>query len=191
MSALLVEMGNLASAMPPDPALQKRMQAVRTLAENNVIVLRNLALLLRPSMLDDLGLVPALKWQARETSRRSGVKVRIDAEDAADDLPDEYRTCIYRVVQEALHNVAKHSHATQVRVSVRRAPAKVSVTIQDDGSGFANTREKGLGILGMEERVRSLKGTFHIASAPGKGATLEIELPLDPAAVPAPSPITV
>src|SRR5262249_9746998 len=139
MSALLVEMGNLASAMPPDPALRQRMQAVRTLAENNVVVLRNLSLLLRPSILVDLVLVPALKWQAREAWRRSGVKVRIAAEDAADDLPDEYRTCIYRVVQEALHNVAKHSHATQVRVSVRRAPAKVSVTIQDDGSGFANT----------------------------------------------------
>src|SRR6185437_16796660 len=120
--------------------------------------------------------------------RRAGIKVRVDAEDAADNLPDDYRTCIYRVVQEALHNASKHSHATQVRVTVRHEGAKVFVTIQDDGSGFANTREKGLGILGMEERVRSLKGTMSIDSAPGKGATLKIELPEPVASMP-PSPV--
>ena len=154
MSALLVELGNLASSLPPgDAALAARVQAAKRLAENNVVVLRNLSLLLRPSMLDDLGLIPALKWQAREVARRSGIKVKVTAEDAADDLPDEYRTAIFRVVQEALHNVTRHSKATQVTISVTSGAKGVSVRIQDNGAGF-QSQEKGMGILGMEERIR-------------------------------------
>ena len=179
MSALLVELGNLGSSLPPENApLQERLQAVKRLAENNVVVLRNLSLLLRPSMLDDLGLVPALKWQAREVARRSGIKVKVDAEDVPDHLPDEYRTCIYRVVQEALHNATRHSKATQVRVTVTTEESRVSVRIQDDGIGFHTLQEKGMGILGMEERVRHLGGSFQVDSKAGQGAAISIQLPL-------------
>jgi signal transduction histidine kinase len=182
MSALLVELGNLGSSLPAEnAALQERLQAVKRLAENNVVVLRNLSLLLRPSMLDDLGLVPALKWQAREVARRSGIKVKVDAEDVPDHLPDEYRTCIYRVVQEALHNATRHSKATHVRVTVTHEQARVCVRIQDDGVGFQAPQEKGMGILGMEERVRHLGGRFQIDSGSGHGAAISIELPLLPA----------
>jgi len=184
MSALLVELGNLSSVLPPEnAALKERVQAVKRLAENNVVVLRNLSLLLRPSMLDDLGLTPALKWQAREVSRRSGIKVKVDAEDVPDHLPDEYRTCIYRVVQEALHNATRHSKAAHVRVTVTHEESGVSVRIQDDGVGFQTSQEKGMGILGMEERVRHLGGSFHIDSGPGKGTAISIQLPLAPEAV--------
>jgi len=141
-------------------------------------VVRNMALLLRPSMLDDLGLVPALNWQAREVARRTGTKVRVDAEDVADDLPDEYRTCIYRVVQEALHNATRHAKAATVKVTVRREQAAVRVVIQDDGVGFDPRHGKGVGILGMEERVRHLAGVFKVESAPGRGTTVSIFLPL-------------
>jgi signal transduction histidine kinase len=182
MSALLVELGNLGSSLPPEnAALQERLQAVKRLAENNVVVLRNLSLLLRPSMLDDLGLVPALKWQAREVARRSGIKVKVDAEDVPDHLPDEYRTCIYRVVQEALHNATRHSKAAHVRVTVTHEQSRVCVRIQDDGVGFQAPQEKGMGILGMEERVRHLGGSFHIDSGSGSGAAISIQLPLLPA----------
>ena len=178
MSALLVELGNLASALPPgNPALAERLQRVKRLAESNVGVVRNMSLLLRPSMLDDLGLVPALKWQARETARRTGMKVRVDAEDVSDDLPDAYRTCIYRVVQEALHNATRHSKAAHVRVIVKREQAQISVAIEDDGAGFESRQEKGMGILGMEERVRHLGGQFHIESEPGRGTRVSILLP--------------
>jgi len=179
MSALLVELGNLGSSLPPENlALQERLQAVKRLAENNVIVLRNLSLLLRPSMLDDLGLVPALKWQAREVARRTGIKVKVDAEDVPDHLPDEYRTCIYRVVQEALHNATRHSKAAHVRVTVTHERSSVSVRIQDDGIGFQAKQEKGMGILGMEERVLHLGGSFHIDSQSGHGAAISIALPI-------------
>jgi signal transduction histidine kinase len=178
MSALLVELGNLDSVLPPgNTAVHEQLQRVKGLAETNVKVVRNMALLLRPSMLDDLGLVPALKWQAREVARRTGMKVRVDAEDVPDTLPDEYRTCIYRVVQEALHNATRHSHATHVRVTVRQEEQQIHVTIHDDGHGFHPRQEKGMGILGMEERVRHLGGALEIRSQPGQGAAISIHLP--------------
>ncbi len=179
MSALLVELGNLDSMLPSGNAgAHEQLLRVRKLAETNVGVVRNMALLLRPSMLDDLGLVPALKWQAREVARRTGMKVRVDAEDVSDDLPDQYRTCIYRVVQEALHNATRHSKAKHIRVTVRREPAGVYAEIQDDGAGFPSRQEKGMGILGMEERVRHLGGGFHVESEPGHGTAVTIRLPL-------------
>jgi signal transduction histidine kinase len=179
MSALLVELGTLDSMLPPaDTALHGQLQRVKHLAEGNVVVVRNMALLLRPSMLDDLGLVPALKWHAREVARRTGMKVRVDAEDVSDELPDEYRTCIYRVVQEAVYNATRHSQATHARVTVRQEQQQIRVTIQDDGHGFQPRLEKGMGILGMEERVHHLGGDFHIDSQPGQGAVVSILLPL-------------
>jgi len=179
MSALLMEMGNLDSALPPgDATLHERVQAVRKLAESNVGLVRNLSLLLRPSMLDDLGLVPALKWQAREVARRTGMKVRVEADDVSEDLPDEHRTCVYRVVQEALHNATRHSGARHVRILVRQLAGQIEVVVTDDGHGFEPRQEKGMGILGMEERVRHLGGALHIESAPGQGTRLSFELPL-------------
>ena len=184
MSALLMEMSTLDSALPPgDAALHERVQAVRKLAESNVGLVRNLSLLLRPPMLDDLGLVPALKWQARETARRTGIKVRVEAEDVSEDLPDEHRTCIYRVVQEALHNATRHSGASHVRIQVRQEAKRIHVLISDDGTGFEPRLEKGMGILGMEERVRHLGGKLQIESAPGQGTGVSFELPLEQPAV--------
>ena len=178
MSALLVELGTLASMIPPENTeALKQSQRVRRLAEANVGVVRNMSLLLRPSMLDDLGLAPALEWQARETARRTGMKIRVEAEDVSDEMPDEYRTCIYRIVQEALHNSARHSKAAHVRVTVRRDDRNVRVSIHDDGIGF-HAREKGMGILGMEERVHHLGGEFQLDSAPGRGTRIDIALPL-------------
>ncbi len=184
MSALLIEMGNLDSSLPAgDTALHARVQAVRKLAENNVGLVRNLSLLLRPPMLDDLGLVPALKWKAREVARRTGIKIRVDAEEVSEDLPDEHRTCVYRVVQEALHNATRHAGASHVTIQVRQEPGRIRVLISDDGSGFEPRQEKGVGILGMEERVRNLGGKLHIESSPGHGARLTFELPLEEPAV--------
>jgi len=191
MSALLVELGTLASMVPAENSeAQNQLQRVKRIAEANVGVVRNMSLLLRPSMLDDLGLAPALKWHARETARRTGMKVKVDAEDVADDIPDEYRTCIYRVVQEALHNASRHSKASHVRVKLERGQRQVRVTIEDDGIGF-HSREKGMGILGMEERVRHLGGTFDLESQPGKGTHISIVLPLEaPAPASQASPAT-
>jgi signal transduction histidine kinase len=177
MSAMLVELGRVEAA-PDSETRGERLASVRRMAEASVGMIRNMALLLRPSMLDDLGLVAALSWQAREVTRRSGLKVKMVADEIAEDLPDSHRTCLYRVVQEALNNCAKHSQATQVRVVVHRDRDGLSVTVQDDGIGFEPSRDKGMGLLGMEERVERLGGLFSIESEPGNGTVLRIHFPL-------------
>ncbi len=179
ISAVLVELGRLENRLPASQAESRAMLSVaRQLAERAVAQVRDMALLLRPSMLDDLGLVPALKWQAREVSRRTGVKVKVAAETVADDLPDDCRTCIYRTVQEAVNNAAQHARASTVRVEAFQRDGQIQVSIYDDGSGFDPALEKGMGILGMEERVRQLGGVFRIDSSKGRGTTVSLLLPL-------------
>jgi signal transduction histidine kinase len=179
LSAVLMEIGNVGAVLPEDNAeLRSHLDSIKKLAENSVKVVRNMALLLRPSMLDDLGLVPALQWQAREVSRRTGIEVEVAAETVADDLPEEHKTCIYRVVQEALHNCAQHSGARAVCLTVVQDDSRIVLDIQDDGKGFDSRTVRGMGLLGMEERITHLGGTFRMNSKPGQGAALHIELPL-------------
>jgi signal transduction histidine kinase len=180
LSALLVELGNLSAALLDGPAQELRghLDVIKKLAEDSVQVVRNMALLLRPSMLDDLGLVPALQWQAREVSKRTGMRVDVAADHVSDHLPEEHKTCVYRVVQEALHNCSKHASARVVRVTVEEERSKIRLTIQDDGQGFQPESERGMGLLGMEERVTHLGGTFQVDSARGQGTLLSVELPL-------------
>lgn len=185
LSAVLVELRNLSAGLGSRTAEESRRQVeeIKGLVESTVRVVRNMALLLRPSMLDDLGLVPALKWQAREVSKRTSMDVIVAAELSSDDLPDDYKTCIYRVVQEALHNCARHSQAGTVRVRVQQAGNRIMLTIQDDGLGFDAAQMKGLGLLGIQERVGRLGGTCRVHSSPGRGTVLSVELPA-PAGVP-------
>jgi signal transduction histidine kinase len=180
LSALLVGLSNLSAAIPPSAAaeLTSHITGIRDLAQNCVRVIRNMALLLRPSMLDDLGLAPALEWQARETSRNYGIRVDIAAQGVSDDLPEDHKTCVYRIVQEALHNCVRHAGASTVRVTVQQDPEAVHVLIQDDGKGFRPASEKGLGLVGMEERVTHLGGSLRIDSHAGRGTLLAITLPL-------------
>jgi signal transduction histidine kinase len=179
LSALLMEAGAAATLTPPDlDDLKLRLETIKGLAEGSVNLIRNMALLLRPSMLDDLGLVPALRWQAREVAKRTGLKVRMTAEGVPDDLPDEHKTCIFRVVQEALNNCARHAQAQTVRVQVLSKEDRISVSIQDDGIGFDSKLVRGLGQVGMEERVAHVGGRFQIDSEPGRGTLLTAELPL-------------
>ncbi len=181
LSAVLVELRNLSSGLGKRPEEESRGQVelIKGLVENTVRVVRNMALLLRPSMLDDLGLIPALRWQAREVSKLTSMDVSVVTELASDDLPDEYKTCVYRVVQEALHNCSRHSQAATVRIRVRQEQGRLSLTVQDDGQGFDVQQSKGLGLLGIEERVSGLGGKLQIHSAPGNGTILAVELPLD------------
>jgi signal transduction histidine kinase len=172
MSAILMEIGKLDSTVPGSGVHRETLASVRRLAEENVAKVRDMALLLRPAMLDELGLIPALRWQAREVARRTGLKVKVIANELNDDLADANRTCVFRVVQEALNNCAKHSRASEVRVIVQRDSDGLSISVQDDGVGFDPARNKGLGLLGMMERVSGLGGQFHIESKPGNGTIL-------------------
>jgi signal transduction histidine kinase len=177
LSALLMEAGNAAANIPP-AQVRQHVDSIKKLAEASVNIIRNMTLLLRPSMLDDFGLVPALEWQARELSKRTGIRVQVAAADSAGELPDALKTCIYRVVQEALHNCARHAQAHAVRVVVRQEDSRIVLSVEDDGRGFDARRVRGLGLVGMEERVRHLGGVFHVRSTPGGGTKVDVELPL-------------
>jgi signal transduction histidine kinase len=178
LGALLVDVGRLGASLPAeDTRLRETVSHIKEVAERSVASVRNISLLLRPSMLDDLGLVAALEWHAREVSRRSEVEVDVDSSGTPEDLPEDYKICIYRLTQEALNNVARHSGARHASVAVRGDPGRIVVTIHDDGRGFDMQRAKGLGILGMEERVRRLGGSLQIDSNIGEGTTLTASLP--------------
>jgi signal transduction histidine kinase len=176
-SAILLETENLLE-VAPGAAATPRLQSIRHLAQRGLAGARNMALLLRPSMLDDFGLVPALEWQARETAKRTGLRVQVAALELQAELPEEHKTCIYRVVQEALNNVARHAQASAAQVRVQRSERGIDLTVQDDGAGFDAERVRGLGLLGMEERVRHLGGVFIVDSQPGRGTLLRIHLPI-------------
>ncbi|MFI5093239.1 MAG: sensor histidine kinase [Candidatus Acidiferrales bacterium] len=179
LGALLVEVGQLSKLVPPEARdTHAQITHIKSVAESAVKSIRDIALLLRPPMLDDLGLVPALEWQAREISRRSDMEVEVHSQNVSEDLGDETKVTIYRLVQEALNNAATHASAKNAKVTVVQRPDKIIVEITDDGDGFDPERKRGMGILGMEERVRRLGGAFTIQSAPGKGAIVTAELPL-------------
>ncbi len=178
LSALLMDVENLTEMSSEEGAFRQGLQKIKTLAENCVNEVRNMALLLRPSMLDDLGLVAALDWQAREVSKRTGMLVDTVDENVSEDLPEEYKTCVYRIVQEALNNCSKHAYAKNVRVVVRQEPNHLRVSIEDDGKGFDAGRVRGLGLVGMNERVSQLGGLLKVESDPARGTRLRVDLPL-------------
>jgi signal transduction histidine kinase len=177
LSAILMETENAECADDPRE-IREHLASVKTLAGKTVNEVRDLALLLRPSMLDDFGLVPALNWHAREMTKRTGLSVVVAAGDEADDLPEEHKTCIYRLVQEAVNNSARHANARNVEVSVKREDSRVLFSVRDDGAGFDSRFVRGLGLLGMEERVRRLGGQFRLDSQLGRGTMIAAELPL-------------
>jgi signal transduction histidine kinase len=180
LTALRVELGNLDKLRNgPEPEFRAHLDDAKNLAVHTLSSVRNLASGLRPSVLDDFGLGPALQWQAREFSRRTGVPVEVVVGEAPVELPDRHRTCVYRVVQEALTNCARHAQAREIRVALHIGTDQLSLTIQDDGKGMpADPAASGLGLVGMEERVRELDGTFVIQSQPGKGTLIKVSIPV-------------
>jgi signal transduction histidine kinase len=179
LGLLLMDAGRLSNHIgSTDKKSQELVGNIKVVAERTVQTVRNMALLLRPSMLDDLGLVPAVEWYAREMSRRGELEVEVRAENVSEDLPDPLKLCVYRMVQEALNNAQRHAHAKNGVVELRQTSDAVFVKISDDGSGFDPKRTRGMGLLGMEERVKRLGGTIEIDSRPATGTTIRSELPL-------------
>lgn len=179
VSALLLGIGNVAAVVPgANVTARAQLDELRHLAEKTVAVVRDMSLLLRPSMLDDLGLIPALQWQAREISRNNDIYVQVIADSVPDDLPDDHKTCVYRIVQETLRNTVRHAKANSARITLHLTAESLHLKIEDDGQGFRPERDKGLGLLGIEERVAHLNGEFHIESRLGQGTSIQVELPL-------------
>jgi signal transduction histidine kinase len=157
----------------------------KRLVDDMFQTVRNLALGLRPSMLDDFGLQAALEWHVREFTARYGINVRLVMQGDFAALPDKHRTCVYRVVQEALTNCVRHARANMIEVRVATDDTALRVVVRDDGVGLDSLHRPnhGLGLRGIQERVRELDGTIRITSEANAGTTLAIRVPL-PTAVP-------
>jgi signal transduction histidine kinase len=180
LSAIMLGLGNLRAAILNDDREEAlgQLQLVQDMTQRNANVVRNISLLLRPTMLDDLGLVPALKWLAREVSRTSGIQVDVVAECEPEDLTEDQRTCVYRVVQEAVHNAARHSRGRHIVINLQLTPeGRLRVSVDDDGAGFDPSAGAGLGILGMKERIQRLSGVMHVDSSPAQGTVVTFDLP--------------
>jgi signal transduction histidine kinase len=180
-SALGMELGRLENfSLSSRSEFHEKLAEVKQMNADVIRALKELATGLRPAMLDQLGLAPALRSHAREFERRTSVSTSIRLEGELDSIPEPHRTCIYRIVQEALSNCARHARASNVNISLQGAPESVSLTVQDDGVGFdvAKKSETGLGLIGIAERVRDLDGKLKIDSKPGNGTILEVELPM-------------
>lgn len=171
------------------PAARGRLQEVRRLLDRIEDQLRRLSHELRPVILDDLGLVPALKFLAEGVSMRTGTSITVDAS-IDGRLPALIEATLYRSVQEALTNVTRHAQARGVTIHLQQAPQEIRCSIRDDGIGFdvpavlARPGERGLGLIGIQERIKTLGGTHQIASAPGQGTELVIMIPLGEVACP-------
>jgi signal transduction histidine kinase len=166
--------GNLVEA-------QRAAADVRALVVETLQAVRRLALELRPTALDDFGLLPALKRLGQAVRERSSLNVQVEARLGNERLSPEAETAVYRIVQEALTNVVRHADARHVSVVLTRKNGDVSVVVEDDGKGFvpeSAAERGGLGLLGMRERVQLLDGTLAVESAPGAGTTLVLHLPL-------------
>jgi signal transduction histidine kinase len=179
LGLLLMDAGRLSNQLgSANETGQQLVGNIKTVAERTVQTVRNMALLLRPSMLDDLGLVPAVEWYAREMSRRGVIEVEVRAENVSEELPDEVKVGVYRIVQEAVNNVQRHAKAKNAVVELEQNGNAIRVKVTDDGNGFDPKRARGMGLLGMEERVKRLGGTIEIDSRPGAGTSIRAELPL-------------
>jgi signal transduction histidine kinase len=181
LTALRMELGSVQELRTaPEPEFQDHIEDAKRLTEQSLRALRDLAMGLRPSMLDDLGLGPAIQWQARQFSKHTGIPVNVEVAGIPAEIPDAHRTCVYRVVQEALTNCARHSKAKAIEVSVRGGAAGISVSVKDDGIGFnpADARGRGLGLMGMQERVMDLGGELRVGANTPRGTALAARIPL-------------
>jgi signal transduction histidine kinase len=182
LTALRMELGRIDRlGRSANVGIVAAVNECRQLTDEMVRLVRDLALGLRPSMLDDMGLQPTLEWQARDFTRRYNVPVELEVSGNLDGLTDQQRTCVYRVIQEALTNCSRHSRAAHVWIAVHAAAHELEVSVTDDGIGMApDRRQAGLGLRGIQERVRELGGDAQITNALKHGTVLTVRLPLEP-----------
>ena len=155
------------------------------MAHQTLRAIRNLSIDLRPSALDDLGLLPALRWYVKEYSQKCSIEVEFLATGFKQRLPAEMETALYRIVQESLTNTARHAYAHKVLITMKEDADAVYATITDDGCGFdvgavqkSPDHDRGLGLAGMNERALLLNGTLDVHASPAHGTTIEVRLPL-------------
>jgi two-component system sensor histidine kinase UhpB len=174
------------AAVREQSTLAPRLAELREMADRSLQEVRQISHLLRPQMLDELGLLPTLQWLARTFQKRTGIEVELVAEGMDERTDPDVENLVFRLLQEALTNVAKHAHAPLARIDLRREEERLFLRVEDRGAGFdaaeflrSTDEERGFGLRGMRDRVHLFAGHFTVTSQPGKGTTLEIEVPLE------------
>jgi signal transduction histidine kinase len=163
---------------------QSRIEEGRALLDKALQSVRDIAMGLRPSMLDDLGLEAALQWQARDFCRRNNIPVNVEVKASLENLQDRQKTNLYRIIQEALTNCARHSKARSISVVIEQIKDDLRLTIRDDGIGLDPASSgKGLGLIGIQERARELGGRMRIEKTAQSGTTLTVIMPAHQSAV--------
>jgi signal transduction histidine kinase len=176
LTGLRMELGRIERQ---SPAVASLVAECKGLVDDLVLTVRNLALELRPSMLDDLGLQAALEWHVRDFMSRYAIQVDLKMSGDFDQLPERHRTCVYRVVQEALTNCARHADARRIAIDASTNGRDLRLSVSDDGVGLnPSHRGRGLGLIGIEERVKELNGTVLISPTGHRGTVVAVHLSL-------------
>jgi len=182
LTTVRLQLDYLESALPGDlpQHLRRQVRDAKTLVGQTLEEIRRISIDLRPSLLDDLGLAPALRWQCDRLSRHTRLKVSFVSKQDTRRLAPQIETAVYRAAQEALTNITRHAEATSVDVILDYRHNRLYLTITDDGKGFSNAGDHafGLGLMGMRERLSAVGGSVHIDTQPEIGSTLFIEAPL-------------
>jgi PAS domain S-box-containing protein len=190
LTALQMDVAWCKEKIPPgEQALVRKLDRMQAMLDATVAATRRIAADLRPLMLDDLGLLPAVEWLVEDFSQRSGVSCDLEVSDPDLDLtlPDEQATAVFRGIQESLTNVTKHARASRVEVAIGQRNDILTVRVSDNGMGFsadAARKPESYGLLGLRERAALLGGEATISSAPGAGTRVEIRLPVGPRTAP-------
>ena len=183
LSALKMDVTWIKEQIPAgDGALSKKLFDVESLLDGTVAATRRISADLRPLMLDDLGLVPAVEWLAQKFTERSGIPCELAIGTPDLELQDPHASAVFRILQESLTNAARHAQASHVHVSIDVSGGAVELKVRDDGRGFspeAPRRPGSFGLLGLRERAHLLGGEVSIVSEPGRGTTVEARIPLD------------
>jgi two-component system sensor histidine kinase UhpB len=186
LTSLLVSMALLEDALHDRPEARQQVSQVRATAHQTLRAIRSMSLDLRPSALDDLGLLPALRGYIKEYQQKTGIDAAFNVTGLRERYASEVETALYRIVQEALANIARHAQATKAVITMsERNDHRAHVVITDNGRGFDSLSQArrpasdgGLGLVGMRERASLLDGTIDIVSHPGKGTTITLDIPL-------------
>lgn len=184
LTSLLISLAVLEESVTA-PEAHSRIAETRMLAHQTLRAIRNLSIDLRPSALDDLGLLPALRWYVKEYQQKFPIEVDFQASGFKERLPSEMETALYRIIQESLTNIARHSQAHKASVTMHEDEEAVYATITDDGRGFdvatiekTPGQDRGLGLVGMHERAHLLDGNLTIESTPKHGTIVQVSIPI-------------
>ncbi len=191
MTAAKMNLGLLQDLTPSGaPEARRLLRETATLLDRTIAETRRISMDLRPAMLDDLGLLPALRWYTGDFARRTGIEVALRARGAESRTRPEIETLLYRFVQEALTNVVRHARARRVHVSLTGAHGEVKALVADDGAGMpaGGPAPGGLGLLGMRERIERIGGHLEIESRRGSGTRLTVSIPVTDGAGPRAGP---